>query len=353
MADDFIVERSAPILITGSNGFIGSKVVETLILYGFSHLRCFVRPSSDLRRLRPITSRADASSVEIIEGDLLSRSDCERAVENVSLIYHLAAGVEKTFAGCYMNSVVTTRNLLDACLSSDNLKRFVNVSSFSVYSNLSLKRGAILDESCPIESQFMERFDAYCFGKVKQDEIVADYGRNHGVPYVIVRPGAVYGPGVRQRIPPRVGIDTFGFFLHLGGQNKIPLSYIDNCAEAIVLAGLKPGIDGEAINVVDDALPKSRVFLKAYKNNVGHFWSVSVPYHVFYFFSVLWEKYSRYSRGQLPPTFNKYRCAVYWQGNAYSNDKLKLLLGWRMKVGYEEASRNYFAYLKETRQVRQ
>ena len=51
-----------------------------------------------------------------------------------------------------------------------------------------------------------------------------------------------------------MGIDTFGFFIHLGGSNQLPLTDVDNCAEAVVLAGLKPGVDGEIFNVVDDDL---------------------------------------------------------------------------------------------------
>ncbi len=64
-----------------------------------------------------------------------------------------------------------------------------------------------------------------------------EYGEKRGLPYVIVRPGVVYGPGIKG-IHGRIGIDTFGPFLHLGGSNRIPLTYMDNCAEAIVLAGL-------------------------------------------------------------------------------------------------------------------
>ena len=39
--------------------------------------------------------------------------------------------------------------------------------------------------------------------------------------------------------PAASGIDTFGVFLHLGGSNTIPFTYVDNCAEAIALAGLR------------------------------------------------------------------------------------------------------------------
>ena len=114
-------------------------------------------------------------------------------------------------------------------------RRFVLVSSFTVYTNRQKSRR--LDESCPVEEHPELRGDAYCFAKVKQEQIVAEYGKNFGIPYVVVRPGSVYGPGKRQ-ITGRVGLGTFGIFLHLGGSNTIPFTHVDNCAEAIVLAGL-------------------------------------------------------------------------------------------------------------------
>src|SRR6202011_111182 len=103
------------------------------------------------------------------------------------IIYHLAAGFDKSFAGAFMNSALTTRNLLDAFLEFGQPKRFVNVSSFAVYSNLSLKRGALLDETCQLEDAPQERFDAYGFGKLKQEEIIKEYGRKHDVPFVTLR----------------------------------------------------------------------------------------------------------------------------------------------------------------------
>ena len=52
------------------------------------------------------------------------------------MVFHLAAGTgEKSFPDAFMNSVVTTRNLLDVLVQGRQLRRFVLVSSFSVYSN--------------------------------------------------------------------------------------------------------------------------------------------------------------------------------------------------------------------------
>ena len=340
---DSIAARDDRILITGSNGFIGAEVVQILLEYGMVNLRCFVRPSSELRRLENVLSEFDlGKKVELITGDLLSRDDCRNAAEGISVILHLAAGIEKSFAGAFMNSAVATRNLMDAFLELGRPKRFVNVSSFAVYSNLTLGRGALVDETCALEDSPQERFDAYGFAKLKQDELVKEYGRKHNLPYVIVRPGAVFGPG-RQALSGRVGINTFGFFVHLGGSNVLPLTFADNCAEAIVLAGLTPGVEGEIFNVVDDDLLTSNQFLEAYKKNVKPFFCLTVPYFLAYAMCVLWEKYSKWSKGQLPPVFNRRRCAAEWKGNRYSNQKLRDRLGWKPRVPMKEAMALFLA----------
>ena len=348
ITSEYLITPEEKILVTGANGFIGSRVVDRLLKLGFRNIRCFVRPSSDLSKLDIVQRKYDNLCLEVYSGNLLSKIDCENSLKDISLVYHLAAGIEKTFPGCYMNSVVTTRNIMDVLINNKAFKRFVNVSSFSVYSNYNMKRGELLDESCELETKFMERNEAYCFGKTKQDEIVVEYGQQYKLPYVIVRPGAVYGPG-NYSLTARVGIDTFGLFLHLGGLNKIPLTYVDNCAEAIVLAGITSGVDGEVFNVVDDELPTSRSLLKKYKKNAFNFKSIYVPYRIFYLFCYLWEKYSHWSKGQLPPAFNTRKCAAYWKGNRFSNKKIKDLLGWKPGVPFEEASKRYFEYAKQRR----
>ena len=47
----------------------------------------------------------------------------------------------------------------------------------------------------PVDEHPESGGEAYCFAKVKQEEIVSEYGKERGIPYVIVRPGYVYGPG--------------------------------------------------------------------------------------------------------------------------------------------------------------
>lgn len=343
-----IINENDPILVTGAAGFVGARVVSNLLGRGFQDIRCLVRPTASLTRLKNTISEMDGSPrIRIIEGNLLSRQDCLKLTPEVALIYHLAAGTGmKAFSDAFLNSVVTTRNLLDAALEGNCLRRFINVSSFAVYTNRKKRSWRLLDESCPVEKHPESRAEAYCYGKVKQDELLVEYGQRHSLPYIIVRPGTVYGPG-KKAIPGRVGIDTFGVFLHMGGSNDIPLTYVDNCAEAIVMAGLTPGIDGQVFNIVDDNLPTSRRYLRLYKRNVKHFRSVYVPHALSYLFCYAWEKYSLWSRGQLPPVFTRREWSAYWKKTRYSNSHIKKSVGWSPRISTAEGLRQFFESCKK------
>jgi nucleoside-diphosphate-sugar epimerase len=340
---DFIVGKNELLLVTGASGFIGLRLVQSLLDLGFRNVRCFTRPSSSAARVETLSGFSrNGARVGVIKGNLLSPDDCAAATKDASVIFHLAAGRgEKSYPDAFMNSVVTTRNLLDASLKYGCLKRFVNVSSFSVYSNQGKRRHGVLDESCPVEERPSLRGEAYCFAKVEQDDIVIEYGKRFNIPYVILRPGQVYGPG-NEGISARVGIGTFGTFLHLGGSNTIPFTFVDNCVEAIALAGLKKGIDGEVFNVVDDDLPTSRQFLRLYKRHVKSFRSLYVPHFLSYALCYLWEKYSVWSEEQLPPAFNRRKWHAYWKKTSYCNKKLKNQVGWTPTVRTEEGLRRFF-----------
>ncbi len=337
----FIASPEDRILITGAAGFIGTRVVECLLDRGFRNLVCLTRPSSDVTGLESIASRkVPGTQIKLLKGNLLTRGDCETACRNVAVIFHLAAGTgEKSFPDAFMNSVVTTRNLLDASLRCASLRRFVLVSSFTVYSNRQKSR--CLNELSPTEERPELRGDAYCYAKVKQEEIVYEYGKNFGIEHVVVRPGSVYGEG-HSGVTGRVGLGTFGLFLHLGGSNAVPFTYVENCAEAIVLAGLVKGVGGEVFNVVDDDLPSSRQFLREYKKKVRRFKSVYIPHPVSHALCHLWEKYSQWSQGQLPLAFSRRRWDVEWKKTYFSNEKLKARLGWSPRVPTVDAMRRYF-----------
>src|SRR5437773_5913418 len=148
----FIIGKDDLILVTGATGFIGGRLVQSLREHGFRNLRCFARPSIKKASLEALSGCRDWAP-EVIKGNLLSQEDCASATKDVKVIFHLAAARgEKSVPDAFMNSVVTTRNLLEASLRHKCLRRFVNISSFSVYSNMQKPQWRLLDESCAVEN---------------------------------------------------------------------------------------------------------------------------------------------------------------------------------------------------------
>ncbi len=83
--DRFIVGPDDRILVTGAAGFIGSRVLQSLLDRGFRNLVCFVRPSSELSEIEAIIEhRPPDARIEVRKGNLLSREDCEAAAKDVA-----------------------------------------------------------------------------------------------------------------------------------------------------------------------------------------------------------------------------------------------------------------------------
>src|SRR5208283_4923295 len=106
--------------------------------------------------------------------------------------------------------------------------------------------------------------------------------------------------------------------------------------------GLVKGVDGEIFNIVDDDLPSSRQFLRQYKKNVRRFKSIYLPHAVSYSLCYLWERYSKWSEGQLPPDFSRRGWYTFWKKTNYSNEKLKGRLNWTPRISTQEGMRRYF-----------
>jgi len=334
------------VLVTGANGFVGSALVRRLLAHGEEHVRCLVRPGSDTSKLDGLVA-AHRDVVEIISGTLNRREDCVRALSGgVEVLYHLAASPGGAPADMFLNSVVGTKNLLEALVEVDVGIKVVYCSSFSVYGVADLPRGATVDEETPLEPHPEER-DMYSQSKLRQEQLVREYQAEHGFPLTVLRPGTVYGPG-GGLISGRVGLELFGVFLHLGRGNALPLTYVDNCAEALVVAGKSDDAVGETFNVVDDDTVSSRQFLRRYRKQVKRVPVVPMPYVATQLMSRMVKWYSTYSKGQLPAIFTPYKTASMWKGNRFDNSKLKRL-GWTQVVSTEEGLARHFDYAGGTR----
>jgi peptidoglycan/xylan/chitin deacetylase (PgdA/CDA1 family)/nucleoside-diphosphate-sugar epimerase len=327
------------VLVTGAAGFLGRALIERLCVHGYTNIRCNVRRRADISRLDALFERLPHIRLEYCVGNLRYRDDAARAVDNVQLIFHLAAGKKGTAADLFLDSVVSSRNLLDAVADRKPL-RIVLVSSFGVYGVAGLRRGTQVNEQTVLEPH-PEWRDHYSFAKLRQEQLFWEYQRRNGFELVVLRPGVIYGPD-GGHFSNRVGLTIGNWHLHFGGSNLLPLSYVDNCAEALVIAGTHQRAAGEVYNVHDNDLPTCREYLRAYKRNVTKVRSISVPYFAVQLLASMTEKYNRYSKGQLPAILTPYKATSQWGGNRFNNSKLRSI-GWEQLVTTTEGLRRSFA----------
>jgi nucleoside-diphosphate-sugar epimerase len=160
-----------------------------------------------------------------------------------------------------------------------------------------------------------------------------------------MRPGVIYGPG-GGAFSSRVGLQIGPVFFHLGGSNLLPLAFVVNCAEAIVLAGIHPDSAGQVYNVHDDDLPTASRYLREYKRHVKPIRSIRLPYFMTRILAWSLEAYHRRSQGQLPAIITRYKAAAAWGGNRFNNAKLHSL-GWRQLVSTPDAMTKNFEYLRQ------
>jgi nucleoside-diphosphate-sugar epimerase/peptidoglycan/xylan/chitin deacetylase (PgdA/CDA1 family) len=332
------------ILVTGAAGFLGTALIERLLAHGCKDIRCNVRRRTDIPKLDKIWERHPQVCLEYCVADLRYREDAARAVHGAQLIFHLAAGKRGTAADLFLNSVVASRNLLDAVADRKPM-RIVLVSSFGVYGVAALGRGARVSEQTVLEPH-PEWRDHYSYSKLRQERLFWEYQKRNGFELVVLRPGVIYGPD-GGHFSNRVGLRIGKWQLHLGGNNLLPLSYVDNCAEAVVVAGTHEGAAGQVYNVHDDDLPTCREYLRAYKRRVTKIRSISIPYFAVQFLSSLAAKYNDYSKGQLPAILTPYKAASQWGGNRFENSKLRSI-GWKQLVPTAEGlQRSFTAFRRE------
>jgi nucleoside-diphosphate-sugar epimerase/peptidoglycan/xylan/chitin deacetylase (PgdA/CDA1 family) len=330
------------ILVTGAAGFLGRALIERFLVHGHTDIRCNVRRRTDIPRLEALSGQHSNSKLEYCVGNLRYREDAARAVEGVELIFHLAAGKKGTAADLFLDSVVASRNLLNAVADRKPM-RIVLVSSFSVYGVAGLGRSAKVNEQTALEPH-PEWRDHYSYSKLRQEQLFWEYQQRNGFELVVLRPGVIYGPD-GGHFSTRVGLTVGKWQLHFGGGNLLPLSYVDNCAEALVVAGTQQCAAGQVYNVHDDDLPTCREYLRAYKKHVTKIRSIPVPYFIVKLLSSLTAKYHRYSKGQLPAILTPYKVASLWGGNRFDNSKLRSI-GWRQLVPTAEGLQRSFTALR-------
>lgn len=246
------------VFLTGGTGFIGSFLVKRLIGEGYN-VCCLLREAEKAKKLRQL-------GVKVVVGNLLRQETYRKEAREAEIIVHLAGGgnvssiSKKDFDFLKRFNVIGTRRLLEAVKGSKKLKKFVyfgSISAIGIYDKVVVDEKTDLRPKTPHEVCKM----------LAEREV-----KRSGVPYVILRPGTVYGLGVNNPDILKMikMIKSIGFFPIIGrGDGRLPFVYIDDLVEVSLLVIRKNNVLGKTFIVVSPNLPSFKKMVCLISKNLG------------------------------------------------------------------------------------
>jgi len=208
--------------ITGGGGFVGSAITRQLVdngvetaVYGRNHY-----------------PHLDKLGVRQFQGDILDSDLLIRFMQEYDSVFHVAAkaGIWGSKNDFELTNVTGTRNVLGACFAN-GIKTLVYTSTPSVVFNRMDINGA--DESLPYAQRFL---CYYASSKAIAEQMVLA-SNSEILKTCAIRPHLVWGPGDPHLVPRLVARGKAKKLKQVGnGRNMVDISYIDNVADAHILA---------------------------------------------------------------------------------------------------------------------
>ena len=246
-------------LVTGADGFIGSHLVEMLVLEGYK-----VKALSQYNSFNNWGWLEDVNclgSIEVLTGDIRDPHFCKNISKNVDVIFHLAALIAIPYSYIAPDSYLDTNvkgtlNICEAAKENGNI-RVIHTSTSEVYGTAQY---VPIDESHPVSPQ-----SPYSASKIAADSVAMSYFNAFELPVAIARPFNTYGPrqSARAVIPTIITQIANGMKeIKLGDTSPTrDFNYVeDTCRGFIAIAESHQTI-GETVNIgsnseisIDDTL---------------------------------------------------------------------------------------------------
>jgi dTDP-glucose 4,6-dehydratase len=237
------------ILVTGSDGFIGSHLTEELVKQGHK-VKAFVYYNSfNTWGWLDALPKEIMSEVEVFTGDIRDPNGVREAMKGMNEVFHLAALIAIPFSYHSPDTYVDTNikgtlNVLQAAKDL-NIQRLLITSTSEVYGTAQY---VPIDEKHPFQGQ-----SPYSATKIGADRLAESFYRSFNMPITIVRPFNTYGP----RQSARAIIPTIITQL-LAGKQEIQLgslsptrdfNYVKDTVNGFIEIAKSEKVLGEEINI--------------------------------------------------------------------------------------------------------
>jgi len=308
------IPRGTRVLVTGATGFTGSILTRKLVQAGLQ-VHAIARSSSAKNAFKDL-------DIRWFTGDVFDPETVRHACEGVEYVFHLAAAYREAKSSDEMYEkvhVTSTQLLARAVLANKDFKRFVHISTVGVHGHIDHPPA---DENYPFHPG-----DIYQKTKADAELWLRDFAAAHGLPFTVIRPCAIYGPGDR-RLLKVFKMAARGWLLVLGGGKCLyHLVHVEDLTDAMIQAATHPAALNE-IFIVGDPEPASLMQMGGIV--AAHFGKrlriVRLPAWPFFLLGALCEGLCK-PFGVEPPLYRR-RVAFYTKDRAFDTRKLREKLGY-------------------------
>lgn len=319
------------ILITGATGFLGHNLVPMLVQAGYE-IRALVRPTSN-------TDFLERLGVELAyTDDIANQAAAQAACRGCDQVVH-AAGLFRFWGKpheFWQTNVEGTTAMLNAALVND-VKRFIYISTIAVVGTTPAQE--VIDENTVCRPQ-----EPYQLSKLEAETRVLAYGQE-GLPVIVLRPGAFYGPWGRYAFNRLFFEEPLrGWRIRVDGGRHITFPvFVPDVAQGIMLA-LDKAKPGEIYNISGRSLTHNEA------NNIisdlagiGR-WRINIPRNLVILLSRVWTGLSHFTRKE--PFYPINMAPYVFQDWHISTAKAEKELGFT-PTSFETGARQTLQWYKE------
>ena len=240
------------VLVTGASGFIGSHLVENLLIKNFK-VKALVRynSSSSINWLEQITLKK--KNLKVVFGDIRDPDSIEDATSGCDAVINLAAMISVPYSFKNPQSFIDTNvngllNLFRACKKKKKkIKKIIQISSSEVYGNVLSNGQKFLRESDILSAE-----SPYAASKIAADQLSLSMYRDYGLPVTIARPFNTFGPrqSTRAVIPTIITQIIKSNIIKMGNINTSrDFLYVKDNVDALTKLLVSKNTNGEVVNI--------------------------------------------------------------------------------------------------------
>jgi nucleoside-diphosphate-sugar epimerase len=327
------IPAGTPVLVTGATGFTGLNLTRKLAEAGLK-VSALARESSDISPLADL-------DIQWYRGNVFDEQTVARAVGGQHYIFHLAAAFREARSTDldYRNvHLKSTQLICKEAAKNPDFKRYIHISTIGVHGHI--------DNPPANENYRFAPGDEYQRTKLMAEEWLNDFAARAKLPYTIIRPAAIYGPG-DKRLLKLFKMALQPVFVLLGrGKCMYHLVHVDDLTNVIIIAATHPEAQGgafiagspEPIAVADIAK-----IVAEYCNK--NFRLIRLPIGPFFLAADLCEFICRPLKIE-PPLYRR-RVAFYSKDRHFDVSKMRHVLGYEPRYNNREGLIETAAWYKK------